>query len=134
MTQDSASSEELAREIHRLRTAAKEQEDGYLRARAELENQRKRGARQSEDNVDKLTFEVSFAREGGREDMQWTGGQGRPGRGHGQGTLCHHDAEADRRRREVAAHRVTALNEPVEAHGDLGSSGSRRGSRPPRWG
>jgi len=49
MTEDPSSLEELAREIEQLRTAAKEQEDRYLRARAELENQRKRGARQSED-------------------------------------------------------------------------------------
>jgi putative cardiolipin synthase len=32
-----------------------------------------------EDNVRKVAFKVSFAREGGRENMQWTGGQGGPG-------------------------------------------------------
>jgi hypothetical protein len=36
-------------------------------------------AKHFEDNVHKVAFEVSFAREGGRENMQWTGGQGGPG-------------------------------------------------------
>jgi putative cardiolipin synthase len=35
-------------------------------------------AKQFEDNVNKVAFEVSFSREGGRENMQWTGGQGGP--------------------------------------------------------
>jgi putative cardiolipin synthase len=35
-------------------------------------------AKHFEDHVNNLAFEVSFSREGGREDMQWTGGQGGP--------------------------------------------------------
>jgi putative cardiolipin synthase len=35
-------------------------------------------AKHFEDNVNKAAFEVSFSREGGRENMQWTGGQGGP--------------------------------------------------------
>ena len=35
-------------------------------------------AKHFEDNVQKIAFEVSFSREGGRENMQWTGGQGGP--------------------------------------------------------
>ena len=35
-------------------------------------------AKQFEDNVNKVAFEVSFSREGGRQNMQWTGGQGGP--------------------------------------------------------
>jgi len=35
-------------------------------------------AKRFEDNVHKVAFEVSFEREGGRENMQWTGGQGGP--------------------------------------------------------
>jgi putative cardiolipin synthase len=35
-------------------------------------------AKKFEDNVNKVAFEVSFSREGGRENMQWTGGQGGP--------------------------------------------------------
>lgn len=49
MTDDSPSPEELTREIEQLRAEAREQEDRLLRARAELENQRKRVARQNED-------------------------------------------------------------------------------------
>jgi hypothetical protein len=35
-------------------------------------------AKHFEDNVNKVAFEVSLSREGGREKMQWTGGQGGP--------------------------------------------------------
>ncbi|CAB5083063.1 Cardiolipin synthase (EC phosphatidylethanolamine-utilizing, bacterial type ClsC [Olavius algarvensis associated proteobacterium Delta 3] len=35
-------------------------------------------AKHFEDNVNKVAFEVSFSREGGRENMHWTGGQGGP--------------------------------------------------------
>jgi putative cardiolipin synthase len=35
-------------------------------------------AKHFEDNVNKVAFEVSFSRPGGRENMQWTGGQGGP--------------------------------------------------------
>ena len=35
-------------------------------------------AKHFEDNVNKVAFEVSFSREGGRTNMQWTGGQGGP--------------------------------------------------------
>ena len=35
-------------------------------------------AKHFEDHVNSLAFEVGFSREGGREDMQWTGGQGGP--------------------------------------------------------
>ena len=35
-------------------------------------------AKQFEDNVNRLAFEVRFSREGGRQNMQWTGGQGGP--------------------------------------------------------
>jgi len=35
-------------------------------------------AKHFEDNVQKVAFAVSFSREGGRENMQWTGGQGGP--------------------------------------------------------
>ena len=35
-------------------------------------------AKNFEDNVHKVAFEVSFERESGRENMQWTGGQGGP--------------------------------------------------------
>jgi putative cardiolipin synthase len=35
-------------------------------------------ARHFEENVNKVAFEVSFSREGGRENMHWTGGQGGP--------------------------------------------------------
>jgi putative cardiolipin synthase len=35
-------------------------------------------AKHFEDNVNNIAFEVSFSREGGRENMQWTGGQGGP--------------------------------------------------------
>jgi len=41
--------ESLRRQLEELRAQAKEQEDRFLRARAELENQRKRGARENED-------------------------------------------------------------------------------------
>jgi molecular chaperone GrpE len=49
MTEESSRSEELVREIEQLRIEAKEQDDRLLRARAELENQRKRGARQIDE-------------------------------------------------------------------------------------
>jgi len=49
MTEESPSPQELVQEIEQLRIEAKEQEDRLLRARAELENQRKRGARQNEE-------------------------------------------------------------------------------------
>jgi putative cardiolipin synthase len=35
-------------------------------------------AKNFEDNVHKVAFEVSFSREGGRQNMHWTGGQGGP--------------------------------------------------------
>jgi hypothetical protein len=35
-------------------------------------------AKRFQDNVNKVAFEVSFSREGGRENMQWTGGLGGP--------------------------------------------------------
>jgi len=35
-------------------------------------------AKRFEENVNKVAFEVSFSREGGRENMHWTGGQGGP--------------------------------------------------------
>jgi putative cardiolipin synthase len=35
-------------------------------------------ARNFEDNVGKVAFEVQFSREGGRENMNWVGGQGGP--------------------------------------------------------
>lgn len=35
-------------------------------------------AKKFEDNVNGIAFEVSFSREGGRENMHWTGGQGGP--------------------------------------------------------
>ena len=49
MSEETASPEELVREVQELRAQAKEQEDRLLRARAELENQRKRGAREMDD-------------------------------------------------------------------------------------
>ena len=36
-------------------------------------------ARNFEDNVNKVAFEVEFSREGGRENLHWVGGQGGPG-------------------------------------------------------
>jgi putative cardiolipin synthase len=35
-------------------------------------------AKRFEDNVGEVAFEVSFSREGGRENLQWAGGQGGP--------------------------------------------------------
>ena len=35
-------------------------------------------AKHFEDNVNRVAFEVSFSREGGRTNMRWTGGQGGP--------------------------------------------------------
>jgi hypothetical protein len=35
-------------------------------------------AKNFEDNVNKIAFEVSFSRQGGRENMHWTGGMGGP--------------------------------------------------------
>jgi len=35
-------------------------------------------AKNFEENLNKVAFKVEFAREGGRENMQWTGGQGGP--------------------------------------------------------
>jgi putative cardiolipin synthase len=35
-------------------------------------------ARNFEDNVNKVAFEVEFSREGGQENMHWVGGQGGP--------------------------------------------------------
>ena len=35
-------------------------------------------AKRFEDNVNRVAFEVSFSREGGRENLHWTGGQGGP--------------------------------------------------------
>ena len=49
MSEETLSPEELVREVQELRAQAKEQEDRLLRARAELENQRKRGAREMDD-------------------------------------------------------------------------------------
>ncbi len=49
MTEESPSPRKLVQEIEQLRIEAAEQEDRLLRARAELENQRKRGARQNEE-------------------------------------------------------------------------------------
>jgi len=49
MGEESPSLDELVREIEQLRVEAREHEDQLLRARADLENQRKRGARQSEE-------------------------------------------------------------------------------------
>ena len=37
-----------------------------------------KAARNFEDNVNKVAFEVEFSREGGRENMHWVGGQGGP--------------------------------------------------------
>ena len=51
----------------------------------------------------------SVSREGRPRGHAVDGRAGRPGRGHGRGALRHDHAEADRRRRQVAAHRVTAL-------------------------
>jgi putative cardiolipin synthase len=36
-------------------------------------------AKKFEENVNKVAFEVKFAREGGRQNMVWVGGQGGPG-------------------------------------------------------
>jgi len=49
MNLEASSPEDLVREIHELRAQVREQEDQLLRARAELENQRKRGARANEE-------------------------------------------------------------------------------------
>ena len=35
-------------------------------------------SRHFEDNVGRVAFEVAFSREGGRENLQWRGGQGGP--------------------------------------------------------
>ena len=35
-------------------------------------------AQTTDENVNKVAFEVRFSRQGGRENMNWTGGQGGP--------------------------------------------------------
>jgi molecular chaperone GrpE len=49
MTGEMSSPEELARKLEDLRALVSEQQDQLLRARAELENQRKRAARSNEE-------------------------------------------------------------------------------------